>query len=350
MANSSVVDIKIVDPGAVSDWDARLLTSGDIDFFHTSAWARTLTEAYGFQPIYHVNLHKGKFSFLMPMMEIRSAFTGRRGVALPFTDRCTPYSLDPYSLSEARDSVISYGLKNHWRHIEWRDNKFFDDDALPWETFFFHEIDLRQSSQALFAGLSENNRRNIRKSLKEGVAVSSDASRDSLSSFCRLNHVTRKRHGLPPQPLCFFRSVFNNILANGMGRIFVASIKGRTIAAAIFFHFGTNALYKYGASDLRYQKFRPNNLIMWEALKWYQDRSFHVLDLGRSEINNPGLLQFKRTWGGTESLIKYFRYDLKKCSLVSKQSHHTQPATKLMSAMPVPVLRILGRMFYRHVA
>ena len=45
---------------------------------------------------------------------------------------------------------------------------------------------------------------NIKKALKEGVEVQLHNSFESVKSFFKLNCMTRKRHGLPPQPFKFF--------------------------------------------------------------------------------------------------------------------------------------------------
>jgi len=124
--------------------------------------------------------------------------------------------------------------------------------------------------------------------------------------------MTRKRHGLPPQPFVFFKNVFDYIISKGYGIVVSALQSNTTIGASVFFHFGKNALYKYGASDMKFQNLRPNNLIMWEAIKWYRNRGNETINFGRTEPYNLGLLRFKRLWGASESPIKYYRYECKK--------------------------------------
>src|SRR4030066_163040 len=47
-------------------------------------------------------------------------------------------------------------------------------------------------------------KRNIKKSEREGVEVKILNSLESLNEFYKLNCITRKKHGLPPQPYNFF--------------------------------------------------------------------------------------------------------------------------------------------------
>lgn len=343
------MDFQVVDPGDFPEWDSLLLRSNDSEFFHTSAWAKVLRETYGYRPVYHVLFEADRIAFLMPLMEIRSFLTGTRGVSLPFTDQCPLYGLNEGILRDIVEFSRRYGEQNRWRYIEWRDGLHFEDSVSPWDVFYSHEIDLSRPEQAIFSSLSENNRRNIRKSQKEGVVMSIDRSRDAIREFYRLNLMTRQRHGLPPQPFSFFKNVLEHILSKEKGLVALASHKGRVIAASVFFHHAAKALYKYGASDFRYQNVRPNNLVMWEALKWYRDHGFHVLNLGRTELTNSGLLQFKRTWGGEETILKYYRYDLRKKSYSKGEDSRRGYFEKIFARTPKPLLRVVGSLFYKHV-
>lgn len=340
--------IRIVDPVEYPDWDRLVLCNTDYSFFHTSAWAKTLVASYGFKPAYFVVPEEDRFALMMPLMEVNSYLTGKRGVALPFTDQCRPSTLNEELFNQAVRSAIHRGEERRWRYIEWRDAGHFDDHLPVSEHFYVHNIDLARPAADLFLSLSDNNRRNIKKAVREGVAVRIERSLDSIEEFYRLNLITRKRHGLPPQPFAFFKNVFEHILARDHGIVVTASHKGRAVAASVFFHFGKKAIYKYGASDVTYQHLRPNNLVMWEALNWYNAQGFETLSLGRTEMDNPGLLQFKRTWGGEERLAKYHRYDLRKRNYVARRSPASAHFESVFSRLPTGVLRLVGRFFYKH--
>ena len=77
------------------------------------------------------------------------------------------------------------------------------------------------------------------------------------------------------------------------------------VAGAIFLNLGTRAIYKYGASDLRYQALRGNNLVIWEAIKFFGEHGYRTLDFGRTDLPAEGLRRFKCGWGATERSIEY---------------------------------------------
>jgi lipid II:glycine glycyltransferase (peptidoglycan interpeptide bridge formation enzyme) len=121
------------------------------------------------------------------------------------------------------------------------------------------------------------------------------------------------------------------------------------VAGNIYFHYNNNAYYKYGASDLQYQNLRASNLVMWEAIKFYAQNNFQHFCFGRTNPGNKGLLQFKNGWGVEKTVIKYFKYDLKKNEYVKEESLNQANKYRLISHLPFPLLKILGQIFYKHI-
>jgi len=161
--------------------------------------------------------------------------------------------------------------------------------------------------------------------------------------------LTRKMHGLPPQPSSFFRKVYQHIISKGHGFVALASHEGKTVAAAVYFNFGNKSLFKYGASDKRYQHIRPNNLIMWEAIKWYSQKGYTTLCFGRTEPENKGLRQFKAGWGAEERIVNYYKYDLIKEAYIKDSLKVRGFHNKVFTTMPMPLLRITGSLLYKHM-
>jgi hypothetical protein len=343
--------LEVINPSNYEDWDSILLSNNNPSFFHTSVWAKVLEETYQFKPTYFILFdEKGRLALSVPLMEVSSFLTGRRGVSLPFTDECVPYVLSSEILEESVRYIIRYGENAQWRYIEWRDSAYFSKEVSPWTVYYTHNLNLLRSESELLSLLRDNNRRNIKKGIKEGVSIKIDQSLDSLKSFYLLHCATRKRHGLPPQPFSFFRNIFSHVISKGYGIIVSASHSERVVAASIFFHFGRRAIYKYGASDMRCQSLRPNNLIMWEAIKWYRNRDFENLNFGRTELENSGLLQYKRMWGAAESSLMYYRYDLRKETFLQNRPKGGDFQKRLFTQLPSSVLRIIGSLAYKHMA
>jgi len=341
------MSLEIINPIEYPDWDTLLLRNRDFSFFHSAAWAKVLKESYGYDPVYFVSIEDGRLSLLMPFMNIVSPLTGRRGVSLPFTDRCAPFFLREELLGAGVERAIDYGKEARWKYIEWRDAAYLSKESSPSEVYYTHDLDLMRSETDLFSSLRGSNRRNINKAIREGVSIKISCPLSSLKSFYRLHCMTRKRHGLPPQPFFFFKKILDSVISKGYGIVVSAFHSNTMIAASIFFHFGKKAIFKYGASDFKYQKFRPNNLINWEVIKWYRNQGYETLNFGRTEFDNHGLLHFKRQWGAIESPLKYYRYDFDKKAYLENHKR-IEFQRNIFARTPASILRIFGQLFYKH--
>jgi lipid II:glycine glycyltransferase (peptidoglycan interpeptide bridge formation enzyme) len=211
-------------------------------------------------------------------------------------------------------------------------------------------LDLTRGDKVLFDQLESSVRTSIRKAGKAGVEVTFSDRLESVDDFYRLNCQTRRRHGLPPQPFRFFRSLHQCVLAKGLGRVVTAWYEGRGIASSIFLHGGRQVLFKYGASDARYQHLRASNLLMWEAIRRYAQEGYERCSMGRTATNNPGLRRFKLGWGTQENEIGYVKYDLRCNAFQPEQASYAESGNAMVRHLPLFVSRCVGRALYRHIA
>ena len=214
--------------------------------------------------------------------------------------------------------------------------------------FYSHYLDLTPGIEKIFSSFRDSNRRNIKRAQGENMKVHISDSLDSVKAFYRLNCLTRKFHGLPPQPWYFFRQIYEYILSTKKGFVTLASCQNKMIAGAVYFLCREKAIFKYGAFDRSYQHLRPNNLVMWEAIKWCVRNNFKTFSLGRTGPENQGLLQFKHGWDAKEGTINYYKYDLKQDCFLAKQTG-IKSSYNFFKIMPLSILRFAGNFFYRHV-
>ena len=340
----------VINPTKYPSWDELLLHDNKCTIFHTSAWAKVLSETYGYEPAYFTLIEGRKISALIPVMDVRSILTGRRGVSLPFSDYSNSFLAPGMQLKDAMNMVLPFGKQHGWKFFEWRDANDLCFDVEPSFCFYGHTVHLSPDEKKLFSSFRDSTKRNVQKAIQANVKVEISQSFESVKEYYRLHCLTRKWYGLPPQPFYFFRKIHEHILSRKMGFIVLASHERKNIASAVYFHFGEAALYKYGASDRTYQHLRANNLVMWEAIKWYAQNGFKSFSFGRTEMNNPGLLQYKSGWGPRERMIKYYRYDLQKELFVRQASSQTSGRfNKILRKVPIPCLALIGTLSYRHI-
>jgi hypothetical protein len=343
------LQMRILDPIHEPVWDHVVTLHRDANCFHTSAWAKVLHQTYSHRPFYLQFSCGRRLAALIPLMEVRSPFTGRRGVCLPFSDACEPLVFDPEVIELVKDRLIRFTQERRWRYLEIRGGKFFRVASNSVPQFYGHRLDLRSGAEVVLGRFASPVRRALRKAERSGVSAAVLRNRQAVADFYRLHVQTRRRHGLPPQPASFFLNIYEHIIKAGLGFVVLAQRKSRPIAAAVFFRFGKNALYKFGASDKKFQELRANNLVMWQGIQFLTRNGAEKLHFGRTECQNDGLRRFKLSWGTEEEIIDYFRVDpsSRKCLLAapSDSAFHK----KIFGRLPLLFNRLAGSMIYSHL-
>lgn len=342
-------ELKPINPIDYPGWDDLILSTPNYSFFHSSSWAKVLSESYSYTPSYFMLMNHERALTIVPLMEVKSVLTGRRGVSLPFTDYCEPISHEAVAFREVMSHILRYGKEWGWRSLELRGGGPPSESAVPSIHYLRHVLTLCRDIEQLYSQFKESTRRNIKKGLSGEVEIQRDESLESLRAFYRLNVLTRRQHGLPPQPYSFFKKVHEHILSKGMGFVTLASFKDKAIAGGVYFYWGGKAIYKYGASDRRFRPLRANHLVMWEAIRWCAQQGFGEFCFGRTEMGNQGLRQFKSGWGVEERVVSYYKYDMARSAYVVEHERMNRTHHRILRQMPIPLLRAVGSLLYRHV-
>lgn len=332
-------------------WNEAIADTDPEFKFMGSDWMELLAKTYGYEPILIVFKRDQKIKAVLPIMVVRSMLTGTRGISLPFIDICRPYCDHESQLRMLYTELVQYGKSQKWDYLELRGSVEEMGASQSSLQFYNHVVNLSQGPTEIFRNMASSNQRAVRKAQKEDVLIQISDTVDSLKEFYRLQCLTRKRHGLPSQPYKFFKNLHQQFIEPGRGTIVSARTPTGVIASsAIYLEQGKRVHYKYGASDLKYQQARCNNLVMWSAMKHYSERGFQMLDLGRNSIENQGLRRYKQSWGGSESIVHYHRFDLKKNAAVEMRDEVFGWYNTIFKRLPNPMLQLAGRLLYRHIA
>jgi hypothetical protein len=168
-----------------------------------------------------------------------------------------------------------------------------------------------------------------------------------LRTFYRLHVVTRRRLGVPVQPLRFFRAVHERLARDDLGFVLTAELHGEPVAAALFLLWNGVLVYKWGASDTAAWKQRPNNLLLAEAIRIGVERGCRTLDWGRSELRQTGLREFKAGFGAQEHEL---RWSFSPPVPSPRSAHAEAVLAAVIRHSPPLVCRAIGASFYRFAA
>ena len=345
-----VINSTCIDPISDHAWDELVATHPESTFFHSSAWAKVLHSTYGHDPVYHRFYRGSKLAAMLPMMEVRSALNGRRGVSLPFTDSCGPLYFGQADSSQAMfEHLVDVSRARNWKYFEVRGQGASLPGSSPSLRFYNHILDLTGGADDLMNQLASPVRRAIRKAGENGLVTEISSDLEPLLEFYSLHVLTRKRHGLPPQPISFFENIHKHVLKARRGFVVLARKGSRPVAGAVFFHAGKKAIYKFGASDASQQELRGNNLTMWRGIQTLAQRGFVTLDFGRTSLANEGLRRFKRSWGAREGIVEYTKFDTATQSWATSRDKASGFHNIIFRRMPTPLNRLAGELLYPHL-
>lgn len=339
-----------IDPLQDPRWSEFVEGNESSSVFHTPAWLDALRRTYGYTPlVLTTNPPSSRLTNGIAFCTINSWITGRRMVSVPFSDHCEPLLDTPEAAREIFEDLKQSVRARKWRYVELRPTAKLPNatGSVECDPFVLHVLDLSPSSDTLFKALHKDCvQRKVRRAEREHLEYKNGNSSQLLEAFYRMMVKTRRKHQLPPQPIEWFRS-----LATCMGerlQFKIAFKDNKEIAGIVTLQHGKTLTYKYGASDPDQQNSGGTPLIFWKAISEAKEAGLTRLDLGRSDLDNPGLITFKDRLGAKQYPLSYNRWLHKPVAEGSKR-RQPQVLKRLFAMMPDSILRTTGRLLYRHV-
>jgi len=337
-------------------WEEFLNRNPRSSVFHTTAWLEALRRTYGYEPIcYTTSPSNEALRNGLVFCRVESWITGRRLVSLPFSDHCDPLIESSADFTSLLDKLGQDCEREKQNYIEIRPlcslegiEPFFGNTV----SYCFHELGLEPSLETLFHNChKDSTQRKIRRAEREGLVEQVGTSNSLLKKFYRLQLLTRRRHGVPPQPLSWFRNVidcFGETL-----KIRLAFKDDQPIAGILTLRHKNSLVYKYGCSDAEFNNLGGTHFLFWRAIQDAKSSGLQRFDLGRSDADNAGLITFKDRWGTKRSTLSYYRHAGPGRSLnVSNGSSpgwKSRLAKQVFARAPDGILSIAANLLYKHV-
>jgi CelD/BcsL family acetyltransferase involved in cellulose biosynthesis len=329
-------------------WLAFATPKPGVNIFHHPAWMSLLAECYGYRPFCVVAYDAdGQICAGIPMMEVNSAITGRRWVSLPFTDHCRPLYRDAADLTELVDALADSYQAHESPRTEMRWELPPHPAMQLARDWVLHTIPLGTDAQCVAQHMQDKKRRLVRAAEQKGVRIVQGASAECLDTFYRLHLLTRRRHGNPIQPLKFFKLLGKRIMEQGLGFVLLAYKDSVCLAGGAFLQWNNVLTYKYSASSGTDLQLRPNDLLLWTAIRWGCENGYTLLDMGRTDLKDNGLRQFKNRWGATETPLAYSTFSDRPTRPTSGRL--TQVMETVIRNSPLWVCQAMGELLYKHV-
>ena len=335
-----------VDPLRDERWERLVNRHPDATIFHTRAWLEALRRTYGYEPVVYAtnSPEEQELSSAQVFCDVDSWLTGRRLVALPFSDHADPLTGDDEEVKEMLRLLERQ--QTNYKYFEMRptaDRRLAGFRAS--DEYFWHRLSLEPEADALFKSFQKSCvQRKITRAVRDKVQHAAGRSEKLLRDYYGLCVLTHRRHGTPPQPMRWFRN-----LAECLGEKFaihIAYLNDRAIAGVVMLSFRKSLFYKYGASDPAHHNSGAVPFLFWEAIQEAKTRGCVELDFGRTDLDNQGLVSFKEHWGAQRSKLTYWRYPAGERS--ASRRWQLKAAQSIFNVVPAAG-PMAGRFLYRHI-
>lgn len=326
-------------------WSTFVASHPDAQLYHSPQWIEVLSRAYGFRTLVATVERAGRIAAGCLLSPSRIPFA-TRFIGLPFSDCAAVLSSD----NEATD-VLFDGLTRAARSgasLEIRGSAA----PSPWRTvdcFREWSIDLRRPFSSIERGADRNFRRQVRRAAAQSISVEWGVGKVLLKRFYRLQLETRRRLGVPPQPMRFFELIHEVFTREQAMEIWIATREGQDLAGVVVLRCGDKLYAKWSARAAKGSD-GASHLIFFSILERHAGDAA-LLDLGRTDTSNEGLTRFKGEMGATATILPYSYFPRLPRRVSTETLDGTAGAiSRVWRHLPLPVTRAVGATAYGFLA
>jgi CelD/BcsL family acetyltransferase involved in cellulose biosynthesis len=338
--------IQIVDAVGENEWKDFLSNCEAAAIYHTPEWKKFLEKTFSYEPHYIFALNEtGRIIAMLPFFSVKSKLTGSRLCSVPFSHICG-YIGDDSAFDTVMNEALSLYKFLSLDYLEIR--SAVDADGFAAENkFHTYILELSPTPEAVWKKFNSNAKRNIKKAANIGVSVEATKNMDDLRRFYELNCINKRDIGVPCHPWGFFENLFD--ILNDYVHLYVSKHDNKTIGGGIMLCYKDTALYAYGASRPEFLKYYPYYAYIWRCIEDFCHGGYKVLDFGRSDSENAGLIEFKKRWGTAEKRLDYSYYPGIPQSIGhNRDSVKFRLAARAINCMPVSIYKKLSDITFQH--
>ena len=149
--------------------------------------------------------------------------------------------------------------------------------------------------EAIWKIFHRNVRQKINQANQNGVFVEKAKNENDFNEWWKLYEVAVRTKEFQAQKYSLVHDLFNN---SDISRLILAKCEDKIISG-MFLLLNKGILRWLSAMDSNVGRYRPNNLLEWEIIKWGKDQGYAYYDMGGAIINkNHGPTEFKKSFGG----------------------------------------------------
>lgn len=328
----------------LDEWQAFAHSHPDRTIFHHRNWIALLVDTYKFRLHIPAVIEDGQIMAAVPLLETRNIWGSPKLISLPFTDCMSILAQRDNQVDRLREALRKPRYRKY-QAIVLRTEQVSRPEQTPcWGR---HVIDTTRPLDQITARFTRTLRANLRRAEKRQLTCEFSNDRIAFEEFYQLFLKNRRRHGVPVQPKKFFRGLYQQMLLSNLGFVGLVNDGNTTIAAGVFLDYGGKMMCKYLASDPSALDSRPNEFLLFQAIRIAAETNHCTFDFGISRREQAGLRRFKRKFGAIEHDV----FNDCVAGSVRPPIEHTRAMRIVSSTIrnsPTFVGQALGALFYRY--
>jgi lipid II:glycine glycyltransferase (peptidoglycan interpeptide bridge formation enzyme) len=183
-----------------------------------------------------------------------------------------------------------------------------ENAGFSYEKHINYLINLDCSKKELMERLGKRTRKHIRRALKKDQMVVEEATNEGQIKICYdLIEKTYRRAGVFLADYSLFEAAFRILYPKGMIRFILVRIDNTYAASSVELLFKDTMYGWFSGLDRTFQRYNPNERLMWHILEWGIDNGYKIYDFGGAGDPDEeyGVRDFKAKFKG--DLVSYGR-------------------------------------------
>lgn len=339
------------------EWDALVERHPLATIYHSSAWTRTIEEAFGHIRGCFLGLRDESAKEVVsgiPVYSVTSWLLGNRLISIPFGTLCDPLLRDLQDMARLKPALEHQARVLSARRIRVKARTLMPGfeklGFTPVRSLWHHYLPLTDKPEQILKRFSRTNVRQwIQRAEKAELRVNRCTGEEAISAFYPFFVNTRRRLGLPWLPYAFFKALNDN-LGEARLSVFLAKAGDVPLAGVLTLHFKDMLILEsLGESDAAHRT-GAVQLINWTAIQWAFEHGCQCVSFGQTEKENEGLAHHKRGWGCVEeTLTEYEHLPIGSFAFARIEPSATKRWVRLLlPRLPVSLGTAFSRFFYSH--
>lgn len=302
---TSEIQIKQLDGGNISRWDAYVEHTEEATFFHKAGWQEVLQRAFCHRSYYLYAEQGGEIVGVLPLAEVKSWLFGHALISTPFCVYGGPVGDSQVVIDGLIEHACQLAEQLQVDHLELRNQKRMRLDWPCKELYFTFRRAISENHEENLKAIPRKQRAVVRKAIKLEMDTDFD---EKVEPFYGAYSTSVRNLGTP----VFSKRYFKLLKQVFQDQCDVLSIRkdGQMVSSVMSFYFRDQVLPYYGGGSTLARHLKGNDFMYWQLMCSASDRGCRVFDYGRSKADT-GPYSFKKNWGFEPQPLHYEYYLVK---------------------------------------